>query len=476
MKIIYTINGQECTYSVSGRDKYELQRIMNDGVGIPADPMLDVLVFAAYMGEYPSLYSFYQEIIEEFLDPDELFDSEPIEYFNTVLQPMFSDDVIKILDITDWDMMENKKRAKGMERMNEDVESILSIVTEEQLLKELHGFIQDTLGDMGSFDFEDSAQDKAEEWFRKGLKKAAKLSLKDFGGMWEDYTSATPGAFDENMKDMGTEGFVEEFIGDIVYIIFEMGAPDNWSFKLERIASGNVKGSKRKAEFSDEVVNALADATESMLLDEYAERGIDIPSFDIIQGNSYYFPYVTSRYIRSWGYILYGLEHDGFNPLSTTAEDVVEVLSNTNSNIYKALRNATDFEAKEGISNLAKSENARAYLERNGVEVPDNLEEILSNWENMSNWTPIIESSKRRVKESSKRQYRDPMRKVRALREEEEAESEEGTVTFTPDELKFIAGRMFVESEWGASVYDGDSLEIIKSILAKMDEAGIEYK
>lgn len=123
MKIIYTINGQESSWCASGRDKYELQRIMNDGVGIPADPMLDVLVFAAYMGEYSSLYSFYQEIVEEFLDPDELFDTEPIEYFNTVLQPMFEDD-IKILDITDWDMTENKKEKKmdKMKALKEAVE------------------------------------------------------------------------------------------------------------------------------------------------------------------------------------------------------------------------------------------------------------------------------------------------------------------------------------------------------------------
>lgn len=123
MKIIYTINGQEASWCVSGRDKYELQRIMNDGIGIPADPMLDVLVFAAYIGEYSSLYGFYQEIVEEFLDPDELFDTEPIEYFNTVLQPMFEDD-IKILDITDWDMTENKKEKKldKMKALKEAVE------------------------------------------------------------------------------------------------------------------------------------------------------------------------------------------------------------------------------------------------------------------------------------------------------------------------------------------------------------------
>lgn len=30
MKIIYTINGREASWCVSSRDKYELQRIMND--------------------------------------------------------------------------------------------------------------------------------------------------------------------------------------------------------------------------------------------------------------------------------------------------------------------------------------------------------------------------------------------------------------------------------------------------------------
>ena len=96
-------------HGVSNLDKYELQRIMNDGIGIPADPMLDVLVFAAYMGGY-SIQDFYNEIVEEFLDPDELFDTEPIEYFNTVISPIFDED-IKILDI-EWDVLENKKENK----------------------------------------------------------------------------------------------------------------------------------------------------------------------------------------------------------------------------------------------------------------------------------------------------------------------------------------------------------------------------
>lgn len=110
MKIIYTINGREASWCVQERDKYELQRIMNDGIGIPADPMLDVLVFAAYMGDYSTFYRFYRDLVEEFLEPDELFNTEPIEYFNTVLSPLLDED-IKILDI-DCDMVENKKENK----------------------------------------------------------------------------------------------------------------------------------------------------------------------------------------------------------------------------------------------------------------------------------------------------------------------------------------------------------------------------
>lgn len=111
MKIIYTINGREASWCVQERDEHELQRIMNDGIGIPADPMLDVLVFAAYMGDYSTFYRFYRELVEEFLDPDELFDTEPIEYFNTVISPLLDED-IKILDIIDCDMVENKKENK----------------------------------------------------------------------------------------------------------------------------------------------------------------------------------------------------------------------------------------------------------------------------------------------------------------------------------------------------------------------------
>lgn len=52
----------------------------------------------------------YRDFVEEFLDPDELFDTEPIEYFNTVISPLFDED-IKILDI-EWDVLENKKENK----------------------------------------------------------------------------------------------------------------------------------------------------------------------------------------------------------------------------------------------------------------------------------------------------------------------------------------------------------------------------
>ena len=42
---------------------------------------------------------------------DELFDTEPIEYFNTVISPHLDED-IKILDIIDCDIAENKKENK----------------------------------------------------------------------------------------------------------------------------------------------------------------------------------------------------------------------------------------------------------------------------------------------------------------------------------------------------------------------------
>lgn len=122
MKIIYTINGRKASWCVQERDKYELQRIMNDGIGIPADPMLDVLVFTAYIGEYNTFYRFYRDFIEESLDPDELFDTEPIEYFNTVISPLFDED-IKILDIIDCDMVENRKRMKRPGKVLEDIVS-----------------------------------------------------------------------------------------------------------------------------------------------------------------------------------------------------------------------------------------------------------------------------------------------------------------------------------------------------------------
>ena len=125
MKIIYTINGRKASWCVSNLDKYELQRTMNDGIGIPPDPMLDVLVFAAYMGNYSTFYRFYRDLVEEFLDPDELFDTEPIEYFNTVISPLFDED-IKILDITDCDMAENRKRMKRSGKVPNNLDEIVS--------------------------------------------------------------------------------------------------------------------------------------------------------------------------------------------------------------------------------------------------------------------------------------------------------------------------------------------------------------
>ena len=264
MKIIYTINGREASWCVQERDKYELQRIMNDGIGIPPDPMLDVLVFTAYMGEYNTFYRFYRDFIEEFLDPDELFDAEPIEYFNTVMSPLFDED-IKILDIIDCDMTENRKR------------------------------------------------------------------MKRFGKILEDTDE------DEYVR------------------------------------------------YSDEVNNVIYEVSKQVILDAYATYGIKIPSFNILMRNSYMFPILKPHYISIQGTILDALEYDGLNPSSATVNDVLEVLGNENSNTYKALIKLAEPYVHKGISNLSKYGDARNYLKRNGVEIPNNLDEIVSNFGMLEN-------------------------------------------------------------------------------------------
>lgn len=279
MRIIYTINGREASWCVSERDKYELQRIMNDGIGIPPDPMLDVLVFAAYMGEYNTFYRFYRDIVEEFLDPEELFDTEPIEYFNTVLQPMFEDD-IKILDITDCDMTENRERMKRSGKMLEDIDT------------------------------------------------------------------------DED------------------------------------------------ADYSDEVIDALQEAAKQTLLDVYATHGIKIPSFNILHGNSYMFPFMRSYALMREATLLYALEADGLNPSSTTVNDVFEVLDNKNSNTNEALKKIVEPYVHKGIYNLKKYEDARNYLKRNGVEIPNNIDEIISNFGMLENKKENKMNKLRRLREA----------------------------------------------------------------------------
>lgn len=279
MRIIYTINGREASWCVSERDKYELQRIMNDGMGIPPDPMLDVLVFTAYMGEYNTFYRFYRDFVEEFLDPDELFDTEPIEYFNTVLQPMFEDD-IKILDITDWDMTESRKRMKRPGKMLEDIDT------------------------------------------------------------------------DED------------------------------------------------ADYSDEVIDALQEAAKQTLLDVYATHGIKIPSFNILHGNSYMFPFMRSYALMREATLLYALEADGLNPSSTTVNDVFEVLDNKNSNTNEALKKIVEPYVHKGIYNLKKYEDARNYLKRNGVEIPNNIDEIISNFGMLENKKENKMNKLRRLREA----------------------------------------------------------------------------
>ena len=277
MKIIYTINGREASWCVQERDKYELQRIMNDGIGIPEDPMLEVLVFAAYMGDYSTFYRFYQDLVK-FLDPDELFDTEPIEYFNTVISPLLDED-IKILDI-EWDVAESKK---GMRR---------------------------------------------------------------FGKVLEDIDS-------------------DEYI-----------------------------------RYSDEVNNAIYEVSKQVILDAYAAYGIKIPSFNILMRNSYMFPILNPHYIRIQDTILTALEADGLNPSNATADDAFEVLGNKNSNTYKELVKLAEPYVYNGIKNLSKYGDARNYLKRNGVEIPNNLDEIVSNFGMLENKKKNKMNKLRRLREA----------------------------------------------------------------------------
>lgn len=284
MKIIYTINGREASWRVQERDKYELQRIMNDGIGIPADPMLDVLVFAAYMGEYNTFYRFYRDFVEEFLDPDELFDAEPIEYFNTVISPHLDED-IKILDI-EWDMAENRKR----------------------------------------------------------MKRSGKV--------------------------------------------------------LEGIDSDGDEDSDEYIRYSDELNNVIYEGSKQVILDAYAAYGIKIPSFNILMRNSYMFPILNPDYIRIQGTILDALEYDGLNLSSATANDVFEVLGNKSSNTYRALIKLAEPYVQAGIKSLSKYGDARNYLKRNGVEIPNNLDEIVSNFGMLENKKENKMNKLRRLREA----------------------------------------------------------------------------
>ena len=285
MKIIYTINGREASWCVQEQDKYEMQRIMNDGIGIPADPMLDVLVFAAYMGDYSTFYRFYQDLVK-FLDPGELFDTEPIEYFNTVISPLLDED-IKILDI-EWDMAENKKGMKRSGKVLEDIDS----------------------------DDEDE--------------------------------------YDE-----------DEYV-----------------------------------RYSDEVNNAIYEVSKQVILDAYAAYGIKVPSFNILMRNSYMFPILNPHYIRIQGTILTALEADGLNPSSATANDAFKVLGNENSNTYKALVKLAEPYVYNGIKNLSKYGDARNYLKRNGVEIPNNPDEIVSNFGMLENKKKNKMNKLRRLREA----------------------------------------------------------------------------
>ena len=100
MFISYMINGQEMTYYPDEVDVGKTRRALNDGWGIPAEPMCEVVTLAASIcGMSP--VEFVRDVIFEFIDEDEFFDMEPILFFNNVLaQHLFDDDTeAEIIDI-----------------------------------------------------------------------------------------------------------------------------------------------------------------------------------------------------------------------------------------------------------------------------------------------------------------------------------------------------------------------------------------
>lgn len=262
MKIIYTINGREASWCVSGRDKYELQRIMNDGIGIPPDPMLDVLVFTAYMGEYNTFYRFYRDFVEEFLDPDELFDTEPIEYFNTVLQPMFEDD-IKILDITDCDMTENKKENKmnKVKRLREAFENT-SFDIADRFVSQARKVLNNIGDNLSEIYADDEMSPHHEAWFDSvvdtfKILKAGASKLRD--------GSITPERFLEYIEQFMGHTEDEDATDDYLALwpIREMfvsacGLEDS-KYACCEAARGKTKGRKRIAKVRESKDKKLSD-------------------------------------------------------------------------------------------------------------------------------------------------------------------------------------------------------------------------
>lgn len=106
------------------------------------------------------------------------------------------------------------------------------------------------------------------------------------------------------------------------------------------------------ADYSDGVIDALQEAAKQTLLDVYAAYGIKIPSFNILHGNSYMFPFMRPYALMREATLLYALEGDGLNPSSTTVNDVFEVLDNKNSNTNEALKEIVEPYVHKGIYNF----------------------------------------------------------------------------------------------------------------------------
>lgn len=113
--IKYTVDGQPRSYSPSSSELRKLKYAMDNSVGYPADPGLDVLAFVCYLFGEP-VENVY-EAFDGLIDWEEMFETEPMEWFNTVVAPGLPEECgnVKIEDIEfmTYEKSNARKEVKG---------------------------------------------------------------------------------------------------------------------------------------------------------------------------------------------------------------------------------------------------------------------------------------------------------------------------------------------------------------------------